>query len=212
VLKPYVASFLNKAGFERLGARDYAAAVRLLKRGQRVDPNNINTVALLSDAFRSGGNFRDAAATYERWSSLEPNYSPALNGLGYCYTRLGEYGRAEEAYRRALAINPLNFAALNNLANLFLLKREYTRALPLFEQGAARNDRISRENRPNFAEALFQLGRYEDALAIYQQLYDESPGDWRLAQRLAECYQRLGKTKEAESLITRLRILNATRD
>lgn len=64
------------------------------------------------------GDHEQAAALFRQVLQRQPDFAPALNGLGTALYRLGELAEAEQVFRRALQVQPGNPQHHNNLGNV----------------------------------------------------------------------------------------------
>ncbi len=101
-----------------------------------------------------------------------PEYSSALNNVGFVRQALGEYKEAEAAYSASLALcrdilgdaHPRTAEAINNLAGLLNNLGEHRKALPLFRQAAALLRRAHGEKHASYATALNNVAASHSAL------------------------------------------------
>ena len=98
-----------------------------------------------------------------------PQYLPAYVELSELYLRNGRVDDAAEALIVGLRIAPSDPVLLNNLGMCWLLRRDYSRALDTFTAAAASMPEDARY-RSNMATALGMLGRYDEAIALYEQV------------------------------------------
>jgi tetratricopeptide (TPR) repeat protein len=103
------------------------------------------------------------------------------NNAGWTLHDQGRYDEARQRFERALAA------------------RE--------EEGDAESIRIARWS---VARALRSLERYDDALAIQRDLYENGPEDGYVDEELAELYTALGRPEEAEPHARRAKELLTT--
>lgn len=82
-------------------------------------------------AYERAGRWEDAAVQFEKAIELRPDFSEALNYLGYMWAEQGAHlPRAEELIRRALEIEPDNAAYLDSLAWVLHMAGRSAEALP----------------------------------------------------------------------------------
>jgi tetratricopeptide (TPR) repeat protein len=103
-------------------------AIRLLKRAEKSDPKNYQTVLLLGNAhFALGQNgdarkYDEARAYYQRALETKPDDPNlhALLGMTYYFASPSDPRRAIEEYRKSLAKDPRHEMALQNIATALL--------------------------------------------------------------------------------------------
>lgn len=111
-----------------------------------------------------------AAKEYRQALALQPDYLEALDNLGGLYGLMGNLPKAKELYIKALEYYPLDPALRNNLGNIYF-----------------------KENNFSAAAVEFQLA-LRDASQRANSWFDTTP----VRENLRLCYQRQGKTREAE--------------
>jgi Flp pilus assembly protein TadD len=80
------------------------------------------------------GLYREAIPEFAKAIELEPDFSPAYNGLGMSYAVLNDFERAEKNFRRVIELSPGIDQGYLNLGLLYELKGEPSKALPLLEK------------------------------------------------------------------------------
>jgi tetratricopeptide (TPR) repeat protein len=148
--------------------RDGDAARRALDRAAALAP------AWEAVAFENGklllvyDDIAQARDAFRRAAGLMPTFSAASSNLGATLGELGDAGAALSAFRQALAHDPLSFTILNNvgascrdLGQLEESEAAFRRAIaidPGFVFGHY-----------NLGHTLFLAGRYDEALAAYEE-------------------------------------------
>jgi tetratricopeptide (TPR) repeat protein len=125
---------------------------------------------------------RDARATFETASQLNPNHAPIWVGFGKAALQLNDLRRAEIALKRSLSIEPASSEANLLLGYVRLRQNNYEQALGSFRKASALDtgDTVSL---CMVGFTLEKLGRNEEALKIYAQALKMKPND-ELATRL----------------------------
>lgn len=93
-------------GLEYMKAGQPDVALRKLKRGLSMDPNNAQIYAVLGRLYELLGKLQQAEEYYLRSVELEPSNPFFRNAWGSFLCKKGEYARAEKEFRKALD-NPL---------------------------------------------------------------------------------------------------------
>jgi len=115
-----------------------------------------------------------AAQCFETALEIEPSNADCACQLGYVRYLHGAYENARAAFHRALAISPSHVATLHDLGLLELETGDAQCALDLFERAHAL--RPSPESHACIGHALRDLGRLEQACAVYEAVLAEHPG------------------------------------
>ena len=110
---------------------------------------------------------------------MKHDYLPAYNDLAELQMRQRKIDQAADTLHAGLKIAPRQAVLLNNLGMCHLFKEQYAEALANFTQasGAAPEDT---RFRANMAMALGLLGRYDEALALYQQITTPADAHYNL--------------------------------
>ena len=130
-------------------------------------PRNPNLRAELGLAQLKFGRAEEAAANFEQVLRVAPRHIPSLINRGTALKALGRFAEAEASYRRALEVEAGHGAAIRNLGILFTLTERHVDALE------AADDALARARTPEAliarGDALYGLGRFDDALDSYLQ-------------------------------------------
>jgi tetratricopeptide (TPR) repeat protein len=130
--------------------------------------------------------------------------------LGNVYAGLGDHDTAEQYYRSALSLNPRHGMALNNLAALYvqqgtqLPEAEALARAALLEVTSEQGEDRKPDYLQTLGEALLAQHRYAEALEQFRQAQaggNLRKREWRarLQLRMAEAYEGLGLSQDAEA-------------
>ena len=173
------------------------------------------------------GHVNEAVAELSVAATVGPDLAEANNLLGLAYERLGSYAHAAEAYERALSVAPDNPRVLNNLGHSLSLAGRQADALKRLKQAerqapgapqilhniALVQARMGKfgdalksftraygeyDARRKTAELLEQAGRFDEAIKHYSAALKMQPDSAPVLERLAELYDRTGRTREAQ--------------
>ena len=96
------------------------------------------------------GEWKKAAACYQKALSLKPDFALAAYNLGNICRDQGRLQEAIQCYRHAIASNPEHAASHNNLGNALKHRGELDLAIPCYEEAL--------RCQPEYPEALYNLG------------------------------------------------------
>ena len=145
-----------------------------------------------------------AAASFQRAAELDPSHAAAWFNLGSAAARLNEYGSAAAALRRAFDLAPelpqlrqaLAQALVNAAAASQLPASAYGEAARLLEHHwQFASDPV--EARLLLAYALQEDRQWSEAARHYTALIESSPDLEAAHNHLANCYNQLGRMREA---------------
>jgi eukaryotic-like serine/threonine-protein kinase len=112
------------------------------------------------------GQYREAAAEFQRAIELEPANEDAYVGLALAFEHQGAIDEAEKAYQRAIDTHPNSHYSYNSLGTFYLRRNEYERAERMFQRviqlapegyGAYVNLGATYSNMGRYAEAIEPL-------------------------------------------------------
>ncbi|MFN2513123.1 MAG: tetratricopeptide repeat protein [Pyrinomonadaceae bacterium] len=178
--------------------------------------------------FLHDGRLNEAIAELSTAASLNPRLGEAHNLLGVAYARKGLQDRAKESYERAVKAEPDDAQTLNNLGFSLYQNGNYRAAIDRLKRAvklAPRDERILNnlglalcrvgkfeEAYKNFARAggeltgnlniarmLERFGREDEAIKYYEGARQVDPHSSIALRRLADLYQRIGKTEESQN-------------
>ncbi|ROQ59367.1 tetratricopeptide repeat protein [Streptomyces sp. 840.1] len=141
---------------------------------------------------------RELPADPGGWSSLGMAYVQQARSTADAAT----YDRAQAALRKSLALQPAgNFAAETGMGALESARHDFAGALT-WAQRATTDNPYSAPAQGVLADALTQLGRYEDSYAAVQRMTDLRPDSSALA-RASYSWELRGDTARARDLMNK---------
>ena len=193
-------------------------AVEAARRAFELDPDSQVFSRNLVSVLRMAGSSEEELKTYEQLSRTSDN--PALRiGYGAALVRVGRYPEAIERMRDYVRADPSNASAVRLLAVAERRGGERPAAVETLKAGLERADAGSRRSLTlDLGETYEELGRNDDAVAQYEQVYDGlaqksalTPQTVELfnhvVTQLARVYRRTGAQLKLQGLFTRTRPL-----
>jgi tetratricopeptide (TPR) repeat protein len=157
----------------------------------------------------------------ERATALDPEYPDAFVELGRYYGLMGEPGLAKATFERWMRAHPEDAEMMMDAGLALFDAGDYAQALGFFEgaieladdavggpgddeSGGPSDPGEQRNGARTFrANALDMLGRYEEAVAAYEEVIAEAPDWWEAHANLGICHARNGRNAEAEAAFRR---------
>jgi serine/threonine-protein kinase len=174
------------------------------KQALQIDPNLAEAHASYAAAPYYDLSWSESEREYKRAIELNPNV--ATNHYGYALNYLLPQKRFDEAIaevKRALELEPLSIPMGANLAGVYLHARKNELALEQAKKVFALE--------PNhvtaqiwLVRALITNGRYDEAIALYENKIALDPSTQDLAQILGYAYARAGRKSEALEIIRKI--------
>jgi len=120
-----------------------------------------------------------------------PGRDRVLSKIGYVMQVMGDVDSAEVYYRRALDANPAGLEAGKSLGMLYLSSNREREAQATFDALLRANNHDMNAYR-TVGTALREVGRYDEALAVYRRGRDQNPRNYILSLEIADILQTLG--------------------
>jgi len=175
---------------------DFAAAAALHEKMLALRPNAASSYINLALAQARLKNFDLAIQTLRRGIEKIPGSELLLSRLGYTYLVTQRNEDASATMAEVLKINPRNIDALTASAVILVNQGKKEEALGFFERALA----IEPENkflRMSYAQALSDLRRLAEAIAVYTKLTQDYPQDHLPYQFLGIVYAMAGNFDKA---------------
>jgi tetratricopeptide (TPR) repeat protein len=142
-------------------------AVRTLEQAQAKFPSETSIPFELGAVLEKQKRYADAETAFRKVLGLDPENAPALNYLGYMLADRGErLDESIEYVKKALQLDPDNGSYLDSLGWAYFKGNK----LDLAEDNLKRAADQLRSNsvvQDHYADLLFKLGRYDEAIAAW---------------------------------------------
>jgi Tfp pilus assembly protein PilF len=141
----------------------------------------------------------------ERAIETDPGYPEAYVELGRYYGYMGEPALAKATFERWTGRHPEDADMLINAGLTLFDASDFAEAYAFFEKAVeAATEEEQRSGALTFrANALDMLGRYEEAVASYEEVIAETPEWWEAHANLGICHARNGRMERAEAAFRR---------
>jgi Flp pilus assembly protein TadD len=181
-----------ESGREFLLEGKYNEAISELSLAVSLDAKLTEAHNLLGVAYDKKGFGDRAKDSFERAVKLEED-AETLNNLGFALYQNGNYRAAVDRLKRAAKLAPNDERILNNLGLAYCRLGKIDEAYKAFERAAG-----PLTGNLNTAKMMERFGREDDAIRYYQAARQIDPNNTIALRRLADLYQRVGRTSEAE--------------
>lgn len=132
-------------------------------------PPSPQTLLAMAKIFAAKGRDPEAAFVLKKIMQEYPKFLPAYVEMAEVHMRSRQVESAIQVLSVGLKVSPDDPVLLNNIGMCWVVKGQYDLALSMFSRAAASRPGDSR-HRANMALALGMLGRYEESLALYEQV------------------------------------------
>ena len=182
------------------------------KQALQIDPNLAEAHASYAASPYYDQSWAESETEYKRAIELNPNV--ATNHYNYALNYLVPMKRLDEAIaevKRALELEPLSIPMGANLAGVYLHARKNDLALEQAQRVYALE--------PNhvtaqiwLVRALMTNGRYDEAIALYENKIASNPSTQDFTQILGYAYAKAGRKSEALTILKKIEELGKTRN
>lgn len=118
--------------------------------------------------------FQSAIDSYSKALALDPNFGPALNGMGYAYADMGNFEKAIESFEKYASVSPGDANPLDSLAEIYFQIGQLNNSIKKYEEAIeAQSDYFEAYWRVAYVYALKE--EYQKALDWIDRLIMRSP-------------------------------------
>src|SRR5256714_2857179 len=166
----------------------YNEAIGELSMAVSLDPKLTEAHNLLGVAYGKKGFGERAKESFERAVKMEED-ADTLNNLGFSLYQSGNYRAAVDRLKRAAKLAPTDERILNNLGLAYCRLGRIDEAYKAFARATG-----PLTGNLNTAKMLERFGREDNAIHYYEAARAIEPANTIALRRLADLYQRLGRT------------------
>jgi Tfp pilus assembly protein PilF len=192
-------------GREYLLEGRYGEAITELSTAVSLDPKLYEAHNLLGVAYDKRGFSDLAKESFNRAVKIEED-ADTLNNLGFSFYQSGNYRAAVDRLKRAAKLAPTDERILNNLGLAYCRLGKVEEAYKAFARATG-----PLNGNLNTAKMLERFGREDDAIRYYEAARQIDPNNTFALRRLADLYQRMGRSIESDGARAALALaLNGT--
>jgi serine/threonine-protein kinase len=168
------------------GTGRYDKALDEYRRGLDLEPTNDTAYGGLAYMYEQHDRLDDAEKTFKQGIAMRPNYWATYNWLGLFYMRHARYEEAAAMYSQVVSLAPDSFTGYYNLGGVRTLQGKYAEAIPLLQRSL--EIRKTADATSNLGTAYFQLHRYADSAAAFEQSTQLDPQNYIFWGNLGDAY------------------------
>lgn len=164
--------------------RDFNSSVAAFKRAFDLAPTEVQPMVALVRSYVQAGKTQEAQAFLQQVLAASPANVEARLLQGQLLLQTGERAQARKAFETAIGQAPQNPAGYQGLATAYRAENKMPEAAGAIDRGlkAVPTDLGLRLSRAGFLEAD---GKFEDAIALYEEMLKEQPTSEVLVNNLA---------------------------
>jgi arylsulfatase A-like enzyme/Tfp pilus assembly protein PilF len=179
-----------------------------LEKVLQLDPKSPTALRQLGELELQAGDFAKAAEHLKRAREVRPEDATAAFYEGQARSKIGDFAGARDALEASLKLTPGQLEARLLLGNAYLGLKDAKAAADQFE-AAQLLDAKSAAAQIGLARAQVIAGSFADAVQQLEPLTASEPNNAQVFETLAQAYQGLGKTAEAQKAADRAKSLAA---
>ncbi len=160
------------------------------------EPDNFDTISLLSTLNLQTGNLDAACVLLKKSTELKPDNAIAHGNFGSALHASGKFEEAMYSYKRAIELKPDYVEAYYNLGSTLQACNMLDEAIVIYKLAIdLKPDDADIHN--NLGNALIKSGKPDEALNCYKQASMLTPHDAETHCNLGAAFQKLGNLDEA---------------
>ncbi|MCF6407007.1 tetratricopeptide repeat protein [Chitinophaga filiformis] len=178
----------------------YREALAWINRGLKNNPNDQRLLSLKLDVLESDRKFTEAAVLAEKLyannrsgADLKSRYTALKIASGRDYLSQQQYDLALAEFDKALQTDPRDSTALDMMANTYINQKDNIHALQVLDRALASYPDNSRFLLKK-SSILAEMGQYDEAAVIAEQLLRRAPSDTKYAANLTDLRLTAGRT------------------
>ena len=165
---------------------EYEKAVDQYRRTLELEPTSDDAYGGLATAYEHLGHPDDAEQAFKQAIAVRPGYWATYNWLGRFYEQHARYEDAAAMFSHVVSLAPDSFTGYYNLGGVRIMQGQYAEAVPLLQKSLS--IRPTADARSNLATAYFQMHRYADSAAQFEQAVQLDPKNYIFWGNLGDAY------------------------
>ncbi len=145
-----------------------------------------------------------AKSGYSKVLTIQPESEQALRKLGGMAFQKNRFQKAQDYFQRLLKKNKQDWSANYYYAEADFLQRKTSTAIPYYQQSLASINKAPSPDLPmelTRAHCLHRLGKNQEALLAYDQLFKKRPDDKEVRANIIASLIALGNFEKAQQLM-----------
>lgn len=184
-----------------------AEAASALNRAREQIPNDPRVFMMAGLMSEKAGNVEGAFQFMQRGLTLAPNWAPGIVVLAQLQARQGHFAEAVENAATAHELDPSSRVVLDGAIEVAHLTGGFELAVRYVRKGLEQQPQDNKL-RLFLATDLSQLGRYDDALAVWNALLADAPQDQQALKGCMHTLLAAGRLDDAAAITAALLALD----
>jgi TolB-like protein/tetratricopeptide (TPR) repeat protein len=175
-------------GMLYIGTGQHELAEQEYRRVIELDPDNVEAYLGLGNALKPQGEPDAADRAFREAIRLRARYWRVFEAYGGFLYEQGRLSEAVAQYRRAVELAPRNAQLLSNLGGVLFLSGDFAAAADAFRRSVGLAP--TSEGYSNTGTNYYFAGRFDEAVAMFEQAVKLAPEDFQLWGNLADACRR----------------------
>lgn len=180
-----------------------AEAASMLNRAREQIPNDPRVFMMAGLMSEKAGNVEGAFQFMQRGLALAPNWAPGIVVLAQLQARQGHFAEAVENATTAHELDPTSRVVLDGAIEVAHLTGGFELAVRYLSKGLEQQPQDNKL-RLFLATDLSQLGKYDDALAVWNALLADAPQDQQALKGCMHTLLAAGRLDDAAAVTAAL--------
>tara|TARA_B100000965_G_scaffold219191_1_gene183472 strand:+ start:659 stop:2380 length:1722 start_codon:yes stop_codon:yes gene_type:complete len=179
--------------------KNYDLAEKEYKKLLAKIPNDYETIRHLGILYFDTNRIEEAFNHFQKAIQINPSRCEAYNNIGFIHFKNRNLELAQKCLHKSYDINPKYIPVLNNLTGLYVTYQDPVTALK-FAKKAINVDPQNPISNSQYAKALIQNGRLNEAIIILENLYKTHPLPF-FRMDLATAYRENGEMEKSDQIV-----------
>lgn len=169
---------------------EFNLAINRLRKAQAKRPDLALFYKTYADLMIEKNRFVEAIALLEQGASFYPKDEELRLRLAFIHYRLNNQKSFKKQIEKAISINPNNAQIYAGLAELWYIKNKKASEVEFFVRQAMQLKSQNRNLKPLLAWAMLDQNRSAEAIAVFEEYYEQNPTEYYYIKTLADIYEQ----------------------
>ena len=183
-----------------LQLNDHTNAEKHIKQAIRISPDNLDHRFMLVNIHLLRNKNTKAIKELKKIIEIEDDNYEVYYDIGTIYQDLGNYPRAIHYYNKVLELDKTHEKSLENLGNIYYNLSQKRKALEYFKE-YMKYANGGLEEKFIYAYLLSLTGEYDEAIKIYEKVFELLQENTQLLKELSEIYFLMDDTKNCQKYL-----------
>lgn len=176
-------------------------AINRLRKAHNRRPDQVLIYKAYADLLIENNRFVETIALLEEAIGLYPKDEELRLKIAFAHYRMNNQKSFKKQISKAIQINPSNSKIYAGLAELWYIKNKKPSEVEIFVQKANQLKSANQNLRPLLAWSMLEQNRSAEAVAIFEEYYEQNPNEYFYVKSLADIYQAGHVTGKANSFL-----------